>query len=48
MVARTERCPTGGSERLACHTEVLYSADTEASVNEGSPLARKDLTPSPI
>lgn len=27
-----------GSDRLACHTKVLSSADTEASVNEGAHL----------
>lgn len=47
-VGEGERSPRENSERLACDTEVLYSADADASVNEGDPLARKDLAPSPL
>lgn len=47
-VGRGERSPRDNSKRLACDTEVLYSADADASVNEGGPLARKDLAPSPL
>lgn len=35
VVGRARRCTGGGSDRLACHTKVLSSEDTEASVNEG-------------
>lgn len=35
LVGRARRYTGGGSDRLACHTKVLSSADTEASVNEG-------------
>lgn len=47
VVGRAERCTRGGSARLARPTELLHSTDTEAPVNEGAPLARKDLAPSP-